>query len=248
MLIDAGFASQVKFRNAVTEIRDRFGPVKALVVTHAHSDHINYSTLKVVSSFNIPIFLSLDAVERLATYPDCIEPLKNSWVELYDDQRFQINDLLFTPFDLEHAPDVPNRGFLIEGEGVRIGFATDLRTTRKLGNRLANCDLLYLESNYDQNLLKLNPNPNSLYHLPNDAAADFVAKLLESGVAPKMVLLGHLSRERNTPQLAMDAFKKRLAGLKDAPPVLVAPAFEASETCVVHPREGTYVTCDLSHQ
>lgn len=245
MLIDAGFSSQVRFRNAISDIRERFGPIKALVVTHAHTDHVNYSTLKVVSSMNLPIFLSLDTVERLATFPNCIEPLKNSWVELYDENPFQIADLIFNPFPVVHAPNVPNCGFVIEGEGVRIGFATDLCETRDLHSRLSSCDLLYIESNYDPTLLRENPNPNSRFHLSNDNAALFVAKLVSSGVAPKMVLLGHLSTQRNRPDIVTNVFKKRLSGLKDVPQVFIAPAFEYSETCVVHPRAGTYVTCDL---
>ncbi|RKY21842.1 MAG: hypothetical protein DRP90_01740 [Planctomycetota bacterium] len=223
VVIDAGFSSQARFRNALSEIRERFGPVKAVVITHAHRDHVNYSTLKVMSTLNVPFFLSLDTVERLATMPECVEPLKRCWVELYDDQPFQITDFVFRPFPLEHAPDVPNRGFVIEGLGHRIGFATDLRTTEGLAARLADCDLLCIEANHDPELLRLHPNPNSQYHLSNGESARLSSDLAERRALPKFIVLSHISVRRNRPALALGAHMLALNGSAERPGMCAAP-------------------------
>ena len=82
---------------------------------------------------------------------------------------------------------------------------------------LSGVDVLLLESNHDPDLLMQNPH-YSLYlkqrilgnhgHLSNAASAEALVSLCESGV--RQVLLGHLSGENNTPELALSTATDRL--------------------------------------
>jgi phosphoribosyl 1,2-cyclic phosphodiesterase len=82
---------------------------------------------------------------------------------------------------------------------------------------LAGTDVLLLESNHDPDLLMLNPH-YSLYlkqrilgnqgHLSNFSSAEGLLALMETGV--RDVLLGHLSAENNTPELALSTHTERL--------------------------------------
>ncbi|MDZ7814449.1 MAG: MBL fold metallo-hydrolase [Planctomycetota bacterium] len=228
VVFDAGFSSQRRFRDALNYIRENFGPVRGVVISHAHRDHVNYHSLRVMSSMAVPLFLSIETADRIARSEKCAKALSDCHVELFEDIPFKVSDLSVESFPVEHTPKAPNRGFVIGGEGVKIGFATDLKHARGLAPRLADCDMLYLESNHDSGLLRLHPNPNSWNHLKNEKASDFVTGLVASGSGPRMVMFGHLSTERNTPEHVRREYEKRMHGRENAPQMQIAPPFSPS--------------------
>ena len=91
-----------------------------------------------------------------------------------------------------------------------FGHATDLgHLSRALVEALRGCDALLVESNYDPAMLRDGPYPWSLKerilgplgHLSNGD----VGRLLEQGLGPRCrkVVLAHLSRKNNHPELAL---------------------------------------------
>jgi phosphoribosyl 1,2-cyclic phosphodiesterase len=93
----------------------------------------------------------------------------------------------------------------------KLGIATDLgRPTAAVRHALQGCDLLVLESNHDEILLRESPYPWSVKsriasshgHLSNRAAADLVVELAHPRLAG--VVLAHLSGNANDPHLAED--------------------------------------------
>ena len=102
--------------------------------------------------------------------------------------------------------------------GRSVATATDMGyMQKKVLKTLAGVDVLLLESNHDPDLLMQNPH-YSLYlkqrilsnhgHLSNEASAEALLKLYETGV--RQVLLGHLSGENNTPELALATATEKL--------------------------------------
>jgi phosphoribosyl 1,2-cyclic phosphodiesterase len=100
-------------------------------------------------------------------------------------------------------------GFVLEGEGVRIGFATDLGyMPANVAQQLRGCDCMLLESNHDLDMLRDGPYPWSVKqrvlsrvgHLSNAAAAEFLEKGYDGGA--RYVVLAHLSQSNNLPELA----------------------------------------------
>jgi phosphoribosyl 1,2-cyclic phosphodiesterase len=96
-----------------------------------------------------------------------------------------------------------------ERSGIRMGVATDLgRPTAQVLHALSACDLLVLEANHDDAMLRTGPYPASVKqriasshgHLSNLAAARLAVDLLHPRLAA--VLLAHLSQECNRPLLA----------------------------------------------
>ncbi len=121
---------------------------------------------------------------------------------------FSIGDLQVTAFTIPHDAADPV-GFVLEGEGVRVGLATDLGyMPANVSQQLRGCDVLMLESNHDLEMLRDGPYPWSVKqrvmsrvgHLSNTAAAEFLERGYDGQAA--YVVLAHLSESNNLPELA----------------------------------------------
>ena len=82
-------------------------------------------------------------------------------------------------------------------------MATDFCEWATLRPWFEDADFVYVEANHDPELLERNWNPNSLYHLSNGQCGDLLREALDhSHAPPAAVMLGHLSEDRNRPELA----------------------------------------------
>lgn len=122
-----------------------------------------------------------------------------------------IGDLDITPFTIPHDAADPC-GFVFEGEGVRLGFATDLGyVPPNVKLALKGCDVLLLESNHDLEMLRDGPYPWSVKqrvlsrvgHLSNDATAEFLTRDYDGSA--RYIVLAHLSENNNLPEMALRA-------------------------------------------
>ena len=131
--------------------------------------------------------------------------------------RFSIGDIEVLPFTIPHDAADPV-GFVFEGEGVRIGLATDLGyMPANARMALKRCDVLMLESNHDTEMLRDGPYPWSVKqrvmsrvgHLSNEAAAEFLERNYDGQAA--YVILAHLSESNNLPALARVSAERALS-------------------------------------
>jgi phosphoribosyl 1,2-cyclic phosphodiesterase len=104
--------------------------------------------------------------------------------------------------------------------GEKLGVATDLgRPTAAVRHALQDCDVLVLEANHDEILLRESIYPWSVKqriagshgHLSNRASADLAAEIHHDRLVS--VVLAHLSEQANDPSLARDVIGDRLVGL-----------------------------------
>jgi phosphoribosyl 1,2-cyclic phosphodiesterase len=118
-------------------------------------------------------------------------------------------------------------GFELGLNGVKIGIVTDLgHATTLVRQRLKGADVLVVEANHDENLLRDNarrPWPlkqrilSKTGHLSNTAAAKLLADTATAST--RRIVLAHLSQECNTEALARQAVLAHLelVGLGDVP-------------------------------
>ncbi|HLI03073.1 MAG TPA: MBL fold metallo-hydrolase [Terracidiphilus sp.] len=140
-------------------------------------------------------------------------------VEYFEAGRpFSIGDITLNPFTIPHDAADPV-GFVLQAEGVRMGFATDLGyIPPNVKAQLRGVDLLLLESNHDLEMLRDGPYPWSVKqrvlsrvgHLSNDAAAEFLSGSYDGQAA--YVILAHLSESNNLPELARVTADRALRG------------------------------------
>ncbi len=210
VLVDVGLSAKETARR-MTEAGLDPTRLSAVVITHEHTDHVK--GLRVFSSAaEVPVFMA-EATRGVCNFPDNGE--KIPWGEIIaSSEAFQIGSLNFYPFTIPHD-GVDTFAFTVESEGVKVGVATDLGyITQLVAERLRGCALVLIESNHDRDMLKVGPYPWSVKqriasntgHLSNDECARWIREDFD-GKAEYLVL-GHLSRQCNHPELA------RLAALQ----------------------------------
>ncbi|MBQ4154558.1 MAG: MBL fold metallo-hydrolase [Clostridia bacterium] len=180
--------------------------LKGIFITHSHSDHIK--GLRVfLSKYNIPVFASKETLGTLLL-EGVIDDQKNSY--------FDIEKHMDIPFDMEvdffrTSHDCAGSGgfvFTLKN-GDRAAICTDLGViSDNIKEKLLGCRTVVLESNHDVGMLENGPYPYELKqrvlgdegHLSNATCSSFLPSLVKSGTVN--IILAHLSRENNTPDIA----------------------------------------------
>lgn len=181
----------------------------ALLITHEHHDHIKGLKL-FLKRYSIPLFAS---EESLLCSGISSQDL-TAFTPLESGASFQIGDLTIDPFSLPHDA-TETYGFILRSNGVKISYATDLGFASKLvKERMKESDILIIESNHDMEMLKNGPYPWFLKqrligqqgHLSNESMGELVEEIIHD--ATRYLILAHLSRVNNSPELARrEAFK-----------------------------------------
>lgn len=207
ILIDCGrSAKQVENALAERDIDPR--RIQAIFITHEHTDHV--SALRVFASrYHTKVYASYGTIEAMQEKEQInervdIHPLTLDGVEL--------DGFLVEPFRISHDC-VEGYGYVIETQdGRRTAFATDTGIiTPAIQQALTGCDTVVLESNHDVGMLQCSGYPyllkrrilSDVGHLSNERCAETAAELVKTGTT--RLLLAHLSRENNLPELALQA-------------------------------------------
>jgi phosphoribosyl 1,2-cyclic phosphodiesterase len=133
---------------------------------------------------------------------------------------------------VSHNPDYPTFGFELFYQDKKAVIATDFFEWDSIFDRFVDADFIFVESNHDLGLLEQYYNPNSRYHLPNPKTAQLLVNVIREGrKVPRVIMLGHISSQRNKPKIAIKetvtAFKK--AGVEMKFELAAAPLRERCE-------------------
>lgn len=212
LLLDAGISCR-RIRAALAVSGLTPADLSAVLVTHEHSDHIS-GIATMLRQCGAPVFAPRTAVRRLCAASAGVEARMRP---VSPGESFSVGALRVTPFATPHDT-AESVGWRIEGDGV-FGLATDMGcVTDEIRAGLSGADTVLIEANHDVELLRAGPYPAALKrrvlsdhgHLSNENCGALAAYLADRGT--KCVILGHLSRENNTPDRAYCAVADALAG------------------------------------
>ncbi|MBP1560721.1 MAG: MBL fold metallo-hydrolase [Oscillospiraceae bacterium] len=201
ILIDDG-VSFSRLKNAMELNGLTVDAIKAVFITHEHSDHTKGLAV-LTKKVKAPVFaqsLTLDYLCGSGMINGEYEEIKNGaevcgmTVECFN-----------TPHDTRESC-----GYKITfSDGKTAAVCTDLgHVTDEVENMLLGTDCVLLEANYDVEMLRNGIYPYYLKtrifskngHLSNPDSGEFAARLVKSGTT--RIILGHLSQENNTPEIA----------------------------------------------
>ena len=240
VLIDGGLsARQLVLRLELCGVTPE--QLDGVLLTHEHGDHI--CGLEVLCrKFNVPIYCNALTAESVRG-DGGLEAHRN-WQIFATGAEFSICDITVHTFPVPHDAVDP-LGFVFHAGSGSLGFITDLGyVTKLITERLRQVQTLVVETNHDEKLLQKDmhrPWPvkqriqSRHGHLSNTAAAGVIEELLPGKI--ERVVLGHLSRDCNTPALALSTVRASLekCGRNDvetycATQFEISPRFRIGET------------------
>ena len=202
VLIDAGISFK-RITEALRTLDLSPSDISAVVVTHAHTDHIGglRTMCKHVGATIFAAAPTLGGIEDHFAAATCA-------TEVQIGAALDLDGLEVNAFRTSH--DSPGSvGYTITYGSKKLAFATDLGiVTPEVLDATRGATTAIIEANHDITMLKNGHYPPSLKrrvlsdvgHLSNRACGDFAVELAKSGT--RRFILAHLSQENNTPYQA----------------------------------------------
>lgn len=192
---------------------------KGLFISHDHSDHTSCAGV-MHRKLRVPIFSSRDTYDVMRPRLGKIAPGHLEYFTPGD--TVTVGHVKVTTIPTPHDAVNPC-AFVVDDGHYRVGILTDIgQCFPGLKHALANLDVVFLESNYDRNLLERNPRytpplkrriSGGHGHLENTQCGETVRDYASDRL--KVLLLSHLSGDNNNPTLALKTAKSVLQSRGD---------------------------------
>lgn len=227
VLIDAGISCRETERR-MQRLGLSMEKVKAVFISHEHIDHIR--GIQVLSGkYHLPVYITSATLQHggLQLKDHLVMPFNTA-------EAVNIGRLSVKAFMKEHDAAEPH-SFTITQEAITIGVFTDIGIPcNNLVHHFQQCHAAFLEANYDEMMLDKGRYPIFLKnrirggkgHLSNRQALELFTSRRPAFMSH--LLLAHLSRDNNDPQLVQSMFDQHADGTQ----IIVASRYE--ETAVYH--------------
>jgi phosphoribosyl 1,2-cyclic phosphodiesterase len=225
VLVDAGISCR-ETEKRINRLGLSIQKVKAIFISHEHSDHISGVPV-LAKKYNIPVYITPKTLLYLKVNPD-----EHRIIHFIAYQPVTIGELVITAFPKFHDAIEPH-SFVITCRDITIGVFTDIGAACKhLISHFSKCHAAFLEANYDDEMLDNGGYPYHLKrrirgghgHLSNKQALELF--LAHKPAFMSHLLLAHLSKNNNDPDLVYELFNTHANGTE----VIVASRYE--ETAV----------------
>ena len=222
VLVDAGFhAKALEQRLAAIDVPCE--SIEALVVTHEHHDHVR-GACAAAQTWGWALHASRGTVAAFPT-------LHDAEVRMFEaGSTLRFSTMQLQSVGIPHDAVEPVAIVATDDGGSRAGIVYDIgHVGVALRRALKDLDILVLEANHDEGMLRAGPYPPSVRdriagrrgHLSNRAAADVARDVAHAALAH--VVLAHLSDQCNDPGLARSAVRRGLAPTRFTGSVHAAP-------------------------
>lgn len=214
LLVDVGISGK-RTESGLKELGLTGRDIDGILITHEHADHI--SGLGVLArKYEIPIYATAGTIQALKNCSGLGDLDYSLFREVQEDRKLIIKDLTINPMHISHDAAQPV-GYRISYGNKKIAVCTDLGVYNDYTVEcLKSMDALLLEANHDVNMLQVGPYPYYLKqrilgekgHLSNENSGRLLCRILHDGL--QTILLGHLSKENNLPELAYESVRMEI--------------------------------------
>lgn len=228
ILVDAGLSCRETERR-MKKLQLSLEKVKALFISHEHSDHIS-GLPGIAKKYQLPVYITPGTLGngRLPLDASLVNDFKHG-------KAVFIGEMAITPFRKSHDAADPH-SFMVSWKGINTGIITDIGyACKRVIRYFGQCHAAFLESNYCEDMLEKGNYPPHLKkrirsdegHLSNAQALELF--LHYRSPALQLLILSHLSKNNNRPELVEKLFAPHAGNVK----VVVASRYEASELFVL---------------
>lgn len=189
--------------------------IKALLITHEHSDHISQINLFKDKKIYSPISLEGVDIHKVTPY-----------------ESFKVKDIEVTPLPLSHDASF-TVGYILKCGNEKLSYITDTGyLSEKNIDMIHDSNYFVLESNHDIEKLMQTKRPlyikSRIYsdrgHLCNENAAEILNKSVTKKT--EIIILAHISEEANTRELALKVVSDKLKEKKNKIHIASAGQYE----------------------
>ena len=211
LLVDAGISNK-RIEQGLNEIGVKGSELTGIVITHEHSDHVRGLGV-LARKYGVPIYGTAETLEEIKGMSSLGKMPAELFHPILPEVEFSIGDMTILPFSIDHGAANPVAYRISQGR-KQVAVATDMgHFDQHIIDHLQGLDALLLESNHDLRMLETGPYPYYLKrrimgdhgHLSNETAGRLLNFILHDRL--KAVLLGHLSKENNYPELALESVR-----------------------------------------
>lgn len=218
ILIDAGVSNR-SICTALNEIGSSIEKVKAVFVTHEHSDHIK-GLKTMLSKYDIKVYATKGTIKGIGT---SLSIDTSSFSEMDLGTVVQVDDISVKSFKTSHDSN-ESCGYIANLGNKKFSVVTDLGfINQDILTSIEGSDLIMIESNHDVGMLQNGRYPYFLKrrilsdkgHLSNESCAGVLPMLSQKGT--HKFVLAHLSKDNNLPELALQTAvsSMKLSGISD---------------------------------
>jgi phosphoribosyl 1,2-cyclic phosphodiesterase len=226
VLVDAGIPIRHLSR-LLREANVDLSSISAIFISHEHTDHVR-ALRSVLRHCNAPVFATEGTIRSAR---DSVEA---EWVAIRSESTISVDGLSITALTVSHDAREPVAYSVSAGQ-TTAGILTDLGVPNGLaGDLIRRSDLVIVESNYDERMLRHGAYPghlkrrirSELGHLSNHDCA----RLLAESLTPRTgtVWLAHLSENNNTPDIAVAESSSALRSAGVFPQIQALPRFASA--------------------
>ena len=211
LLVDVGISCK-RVENALKDEGIKPSELDGVLVTHEHIDHVKGIGV-LARKHGVPIYATAGTIAEMKKMTSLGSIDEGLFHEIRPDEKILIKDITVDPSSIWHDAADPVC-YSLYGDGKKVSIATDMGNYNDyIVDKLDNSDIMVVEANHDVRMLEAGPYPYYLKrrilgnygHLSNELSGQLIYRLLNDHV--KGILLGHLSKENNIPELAYETVR-----------------------------------------
>ena len=214
LLVDVGISGR-KTEGGLKELGLTGKDIDGILITHEHADHIQGLGV-IARKYEIPIYATAGTIAAIKACEGIGTVEEELFHEVKEDTKFTLKDLTVNPMRISHDAAQPVAYRIAYGR-QKVAVCTDLGVYNDYTVEcLKGMNALLLEANHDVNMLQVGPYPYKLKqrilgergHLSNENTGRLLCRILHDNL--QAILLGHLSKENNLPELAYESVRMEI--------------------------------------
>ena len=214
LLVDAGISGK-RIEEGLATLGTTPAALSGILITHEHSDHIQGIGV-LARRYHIPLYGTAETLCSMMKGKTNLGRIPEELLHEVTTGAMEFGTLTVQAHSISHDAANPVC-YTFTGEDKKAAVVTDLGVyDERILSAIQGAGILYVESNHDVNMLMVGAYPYYLKqrilgergHLSNDAAAKLVCQVLHPGL--RHVILAHLSKENNLPELAYETVRIEL--------------------------------------